>query len=121
MTLIRRVPGIMDCDFNKPVNVLVHFTSDCTSDGHRHETISFTVKDHQVTMKFNPIQSIIDKERGFKYQKWHYIIDESEAYIPVEWLEKWAKEHGETMEMIEDWKKECNKIGDEAKRSAEKV
>ncbi len=110
MTLIRRVQGAIDGQFFRPENVLVHFTSDKMPDGRRNETISFAVKGHQLTMKWKPIHAIIEKERGLGYTTFHNIIDESEAYIPVDWLEDWARKHGETMEMIDDWKQECRRI-----------
>lgn len=107
MTLIRRVPGWINADFKNKRSVMVHYSCDHLPEGGTNETISFTTAGRQLTMKWKPIEAIISKERGFKYKNFHFIIDESELYIPTEWIEEWLKEHGQSTEMIDDWKAEA--------------
>lgn len=114
MTLVRRVQGWIDANVSNKRKVLVHYSCDKLPGRPTNETISFSTGGHQLTMKWKPIEAIISKERGYRWKQFHFIVDESDTFIPVDWIEDWLHEHGQSTEMLEDWKSEEAELYTEA-------
>lgn len=120
MTLIRQLKGFVNGDFLKKKSILVAFTAD------RGETISVKYGQTMFTMPYKPIEKMAERERDKNYKDGHFIIDETDEYIPVEWLTDYRDKLRENMRgvfpanqvvqyVLDDWNEYCERQGKEKK------
>lgn len=120
MTLIRQLKGFVNGDFLKKKSILVAFTAD------RGETISVKYGQTMFTMPYKPIEQMVERERDKHYKDGHFIIDETDDYIPVEWLGMYQNKARDILKgqyradqviqwVIDDWNKHCQNRNEEGK------
>lgn len=121
MTLIRQLKGFVNADVFRKKQITVHFTSDKYG-----ETISFGHGNTQFTLPYKPIEQMVERERAAKYKDSHFIIDQTDEYIPVDWLTDYRDKLRENMRgvfpanqvvqyVLDDWNEYCERQGKEKK------
>ena len=124
MTLIRQLKGFVNGDYLKKKSILVAFTAD------RGETISVKYGQTMFTMPYKPIEQMVERERDKNYKDGHFIIDETDEYIPVEWLGMYQNKARDILNgqyradqviqwVIDDWNKYCQNRNEEGKENEE--
>lgn len=124
MTLIRQLKGFVNGDYLKKKSILVAFTAD------RGETISMKYGQTMFTMPYKPIEQMVERERDKNYKDGHFIIDETDEYIPVEWLGMYQNKARDILKgqyradqviqwVINDWNKHCQNRNKEGKENEE--
>ena len=122
MTLIRQLKGFVNGDYLKKKSILVAFTAD------RGETISVKYGQTMFTMPYKPIEQMVERERDKNYKDGHFIIDETDEYIPVEWLGMYQNKARDILNgeyhadqviqwVIDDWNKHCQNRNEEGKEN----